>query len=137
MIPVPDDWKTVARETTETLALLKRDYLQGAGIPAVLRGNKASSTAGAINELNISWDNPLSGVEVRVHKNDALLAREILESFEINRATDDDGYDENIAEGELSMDKWARFARYGAIAFVVLGAIATAFWLFSTFGART
>jgi len=74
----PDEWVTVGHSPLEAIAEMMRSRLEAEGIEAVLRGNKASGTAGVINELNISWNNPLGGVEVRVHESDAETAREIL-----------------------------------------------------------
>lgn len=74
----PDEWVTVERNSVEAVAELIRGRLEAEGIEAVLRGNRVSSCAGPINELNLSWDNPLGGVEVRVHKNDEAAALAIL-----------------------------------------------------------
>ncbi|MBW3636399.1 MAG: DUF2007 domain-containing protein [Armatimonadetes bacterium] len=73
-----DDWITVERAPIAATAQMMRSRLEIEGIDAVLRGNHAAGTAGAINELNLSWDNPLGGVEVRVRSEDAARAREIL-----------------------------------------------------------
>jgi hypothetical protein len=80
----PDDWVTVGHSRLEAIAEMMRSRLEVEGIDAVLRGNKASGTAGVINELNISWDNPLGGVEVRVHESDAEKAREILAETQLD-----------------------------------------------------
>ncbi len=74
----PDDWVTVGHSPLEAIAEMMCSRLEAEGIDAVLRGNKASGTAGVINELNITWNNPLGGVEVRVHESDAETARGIL-----------------------------------------------------------
>ena len=73
-----DHWTTVSHAQLEVVAEMMRGRLEAEGIEAVLRGNRAAGTAGAINELNISWGNPLGGVEVRVPSEDAARAREIL-----------------------------------------------------------
>lgn len=75
---VKDDWITVERAPIEATAQMMRSRLEIEGIDAVLRGNHAAGTAGAINELNLSWENPLGGGEVRVRSEDAARAREIL-----------------------------------------------------------
>lgn len=77
MIP-KDDWVTVERAPIEAVAQMMLSRLETEGIDAVLRGNHAAGTAGAVNELNLSWDNPLGGVEVRVRPEDAARAGEIL-----------------------------------------------------------
>jgi hypothetical protein len=74
----PDEWVTVERSPMEAIAEVVRGRLEAEGIEAVLRGNRVSSCAGPINELNLSWDNPLGGVEVRVHKKDEAAAHAIL-----------------------------------------------------------
>lgn len=112
MKPVKDEWETVAREPVEAFAIIKRDLLQSEGIEAVLRGNKASGAAGAVNELNVSWGNPLGGIEVRVHRDDAPEAREILEAHEINRRYDDDAFEDDLpSQGKLGMEMWADVGR--------------------------
>lgn len=73
-----DEWITVERAPVEAVAHMMRSRLETEGIEAILRGNRAAATAGAINELNLSWNNPLGGVEVRVRPEDAARAREIL-----------------------------------------------------------
>ena len=65
------DSVVVAREATELAAEVVRGRLVADGIESWLTGAAASSTAGAINELNLSWNNPLGGVEVRVRPEDA------------------------------------------------------------------
>lgn len=85
----PDDWVTVGHSRLEAIAEMMRSRLEVEGIDAVLRGNKASGTAGVINELNISWDNPLGGVEVRVHERDAEAARKILAEIQTEIQTDE------------------------------------------------
>ena len=77
MIP-KDDWETVGRAPIEAIAQMMLSRLESEGIEAILRGNLAAGTAGAVNELNLSWENPLGGVEVRVRGEDAARAREIL-----------------------------------------------------------
>ena len=72
------DWITVERAQLEVVAEMMRGRLQAEGIESTLRGNRASGTAGAISELNLSWENPLGGVEVRVAPEDAERARQIL-----------------------------------------------------------
>ena len=72
------DWVTVEQTPLEAVAEMMRARLEVEGVEAVLRGNRASSAAGVVNELNLSWSNPLGGVEVRVHRADAQRAREIL-----------------------------------------------------------
>lgn len=74
----PDEWVTVERNSMEAVAEVIRGRLEAEGIEAVLRGNRISSCAGPVNEFNLSWDNPLGGVEVRVHKDDEAAARAIL-----------------------------------------------------------
>jgi hypothetical protein len=73
-----DNWITVERAPIEAVAQMMLSRLETEGIEAVLRGNHAAATAGAINELNLSWNNPLGGVEVRVRGEDVERAREIL-----------------------------------------------------------
>lgn len=71
----------VERFATELEAEILRGRLEADGIETWSRGAGAASTMGAINELNLSWDNPLGGVEVRVRPEDAAeahaVAREI------------------------------------------------------------
>ena len=73
-----DNWVTVERAQLEVVAEMMRGRLEAEGVEAVLRGNAAAGAAGAINELNLSWSNPLGGVEVRVRPEDVARAREIL-----------------------------------------------------------
>jgi hypothetical protein len=68
----------IAREATELQAEILRGRLEADGIEAWLRGAGVASTAGAINDLNTSWANPLGGVEIWVHTSDADEARAIL-----------------------------------------------------------
>ena len=75
---IQDNWTTVAHARLEAVAEMMRGRLDAEGIEAVLRGNRAAGAAGIVNELNISWDNPLGGIEVRVRPADAQRAREIL-----------------------------------------------------------
>ncbi len=81
-----NDWITVEQTPLEAVAEMMRGRLQAEGIEAVLRGNRASSTAGVVSELNLSWANPLGGVEVRVHRADEARAREILAHDERDEA---------------------------------------------------
>ena len=81
-----DDWVTVEQTPLETTAEMMRGRLLAEGVEAVLRGNRASSTAGVVSELNLSWANPLGGIEVRVRAEDAARAREILAHDERDEA---------------------------------------------------
>ena len=75
---IQDNWTTVAHAQLEAIAEMMRGRLEAEGIDAVLRGNRVAGAAGIVNEFNISWNNPLGGVEVRVRPEDAPRAREIL-----------------------------------------------------------
>ncbi len=75
---IEDNWVTVQRAPLEAVAEMMRGRLEAEGIEAVLRGNRVAGAAGIVNEFNISWENPLGGVEVRVRPDDAERAREIL-----------------------------------------------------------
>ena len=83
---IQDNWTTVAHAQLEAVAQMMRGRLQAEGIEAVLRGNRAAGAAGVVNELNISWNNPLGGVEVRVRPENAERARAILAVDERSRA---------------------------------------------------
>jgi hypothetical protein len=56
--------------------------LEAAGIRCVISGAQAASTAGAINTLNLTWDNPLGGISVRVKQSDLEAAQAWLQSLE-------------------------------------------------------
>ena len=75
---IQDNWTTVAHAQLEAIAEMMRGRLEAEGIEAITRGNRVAGAAGVVNELNISWNNPLGGVEVRVRPEDAERAREIL-----------------------------------------------------------
>ena len=84
---VKDNWVTVEQAPLEAVAEMMRGRLEAEGIEAVLRGNRVAGAAGIVNEFNISWSNPLGGVEVRVRPEDVEKAREILAVDE--RSSDD------------------------------------------------
>ena len=67
---VKDNWVTVEQAPLEAVAEMMRGRLEAEGIEAVLRGNRVAGAAGIVNEFNISWSNPLGGVEVRVRPED-------------------------------------------------------------------
>ena len=75
---IQDNWVTVEHAKLEAIAEMMRGRLEAEGVEAVLRGNRVAGAAGIVNEFNISWENPLGGVEVRVRPEDAGRAREIL-----------------------------------------------------------
>ncbi len=75
---IEDNWVTVEQAPLEAVAEMMRGRLEAEGIEAVLRGNRVAGAAGIVNEFNISWKNPLGGVEVRVRPNDVERAKEIL-----------------------------------------------------------
>lgn len=75
---IQDNWTTVAHAQLEAIAEMMRGRLEAEGIEAVLRGNRVAGAAGIVNEFNISWSNPLGGIEVRVRPDDLERAREIL-----------------------------------------------------------
>ena len=75
---IQDNWTTVAHAQLEAVAEMMRGRLEAEGITAVTRGNRVAGAAGIVNEFNISWNNPLGGVEVRVQPEDVARAREIL-----------------------------------------------------------
>ena len=75
---IQDNLVTVAHAQLEAVAEMMRGRLEAEGIEAVLRGNRVAGAAGIVNEFNISWNNPLGGIEVRVRPEDAGRAREIL-----------------------------------------------------------
>lgn len=75
---IQDKWTTVGHAQLEAVAEMMRGRLEAEGVEAVLRGNRVAGAAGVVNELNISWGNPLGGIEVRVRPEDAQRAREIL-----------------------------------------------------------
>ena len=75
---IEDNWVTVEQAPLEAVAEMMRGRLEAEGIEAVLRGNRVAGAAGIVNEFNISWQNPLGGVEVRVRPDDVPRAREIL-----------------------------------------------------------
>ena len=75
---IQDNLVTVAHAQLEAIAEMMRGRLEAEGIDAVLRGNRVAGAAGIVNEFNISWGNPLGGVEVRVRPEDVARAREIL-----------------------------------------------------------
>ena len=75
---IEDSWVTVEQAQLEAVAEMMRGRLEAEGIEAVLRGNRVAGAAGIVNEFNISWNNPLGGVEVRVRPADVQRAREIL-----------------------------------------------------------
>ena len=83
---IQDNWVTVERAPLEAVAEMMRGRLEAEGIAAVLRGNRVAGAAGIVNEFNISWENPLGGVEVRVRPDDAARAREILQVDERSSA---------------------------------------------------
>ena len=75
---IQDNLVTVAHAQLEAIAEMMRGRLEAEGIEAVTRGNRVAGAAGFVNEFNISWSNPLGGVEVRVRPEDVARAREIL-----------------------------------------------------------
>ena len=75
---IQDNLVTVAHAQLEAVAQMMLGRLEAEGIEANLRGNRVAGAAGIVNEFNISWNNPLGGVEVRVQPEDAARAREIL-----------------------------------------------------------
>ena len=75
---IQDNWTTVAHAQLEAVAQMMLGRLEAEGIEAVTRGNRVAGAAGIVNEFNISWNNPLGGIEVRVRPEDVARAREIL-----------------------------------------------------------
>ncbi len=75
---IQDNWTTIAHAQLEAVAEMMRGRLEAEGIEAVTRGNRVAGAAGIVNEFNISWSNPLGGIEVRVRPEDVARAREIL-----------------------------------------------------------
>ncbi|HEX8550904.1 MAG TPA: DUF2007 domain-containing protein [Abditibacteriaceae bacterium] len=71
----------VASFPTELEAEILRGRLEADGIEAWLRGARVASTLGAVSEFNISWNNPLGGVEVWVRAEDADEAKLVLRAI--------------------------------------------------------
>ncbi len=113
---IQDHWTTVAHAQLEAIAEMMRGRLEAEGIEAVLRGNRVAGAAGVVNELNISWSNPLGGIEVRVRPEDVERAKEIL-------AVDERAADEPRRRLETPWWAQALGAWYGAVAGLMVAGI--------------
>ena len=89
---IQDNLVTVAHAQLEAVAQMMLGRLEAEGIEAVTRGNRVAGAAGIVNEFNISWSNPLGGIEVRVRPEDEQRAREILAVDEREEADFKDKY---------------------------------------------
>ena len=103
----PDDWVTVEQTPIEPIAHMILGRLESEGVRAKLRGNKIAGSVGAISELNISWSNPLGGIEVRVHPDDAALAREILAEIPDEDASETETEAETETDAQTAPQKRA------------------------------
>ncbi len=107
-----DNWVTVEQAPLEAVAEMMRGRLEAEGIEAVLRGNRVAGAAGIVNEFNISWQNPLGGVEVRVRPDDVERAREIL-------AVDERSSEERV-QNELRSLSWVQLCGMAVAVAVIL-----------------
>lgn len=113
---IQDHWVTVEHAQLEAIAEMMRGRLEAEGIEAILRGNRAAGAAGVVNELNISWGNPLGGIEVRVRPEDVERAKEVL-------AVDERPADEPRRRAQTPWWAQALGAWYGAVAGLMVAGI--------------
>ncbi len=113
---IQDNWVTVEHAQLEAIAEMMRGRLEAEGVESILRGNRAAGAAGVVNELNISWSNPLGGIEVRVRPEDLERAKEIL-------AVDERPVDEPRRRAQTPWWAQALGGLYGAVAGSMLAGI--------------
>lgn len=70
-------------------AQMIKDRLAAEDIPCLVTGEKTVSTVGPINELNITWGNPLGGIMVRVPSEFEKAARASLQNIDAERVDND------------------------------------------------
>lgn len=73
------NWQPIEQFSTAAEAFLARDFLRAQGFECELRGEKVASLAGPVSEYNLSWQNPLGGVEIIVPEDQSEAARAILQ----------------------------------------------------------